>query len=247
MGITGSTEREILAFYYPGTVVGLTGRGISWQRLGGDGVTLMTTQPDRDRVLLGLAEHTVRSIGQQINLPIPRDIEVRVYPDVDTFRNATGEPGWVAAYTQGRRIHLQPADLLRTRGTLDSTLRHELLHVAVESQASPKLPVWFREGLVAFLSGSSRPAAGQSSNSDPDAKRPTGGWAADQGVRPTLDLDLRQTADPARARRAYEDAARIVANLTKRYGVAAVLGWLTTGLPAEVTKASTSQAATKSR
>ena len=33
MGLGGSSYREILAFYYPGTVVGLTGRGISWQPL----------------------------------------------------------------------------------------------------------------------------------------------------------------------------------------------------------------------
>ena len=32
---------------------------------------------------------------------------------------------------------MQPAAILRTRGALDRTLRHELLHVLVESHAAP--------------------------------------------------------------------------------------------------------------
>jgi stage II sporulation protein D len=263
MGLEGRTYREILAFYYPGTEVGLTGRGISWQRLGGEGVAVMTTRPDRDGSVLALVERTVRSVSQQTNLAAPLDIEVRIYPDVETFRNATGEPGWVAAHTQGRRIHLQPAELLRSRGTLESTLRHELLHVVVEHQAVSRLPLWFREGLVEYLASSGspggadplvragrpRPAGGQASDSEEGAKRPTGGSAADQGVRPTIpsDTDLRQTADAARARRAYAEATGAVGDFAKLYGLASVLGWLKTGLPPAVTNASASQAATKSR
>jgi len=230
MGLAGRTYREILAFYYPGTELGLTGRGISWQRLGGEGVAILTTRSDRDGSVLALVERTARSVPQQTGLSVPRDIEVRIYPDVETFRNATGEPGWVAAYTRGRRIHLQTAGMLR--GTIEDTLRHELLHVAVESQAVPGLPLWFREGLVGYL-----------------AKRPTGGSAADQGVRPTIpsDAELRQTEDAARAQRAYAEATRAVGDFANRYGLASVLGWLKTGLPPEVRNASTSQAATKSR
>ena len=81
----------------------------------------------------------------------PAASKIRVYPDVETFRNATGEPGWVAARTSGRRIQLQPAAVLRERGALDSTIHHELLHVFVEAQAAGGLPVWFREGLVGYL------------------------------------------------------------------------------------------------
>ncbi len=277
MGLAGKTWREILAFYYPGAVVGLRGSGISWQRLGGEGVSVLTTRPDRDGVVLALVERTARSVSQQSGLALPRDIEVRVYPDLDTFRNATGEPGWVAAHTQGRRIDVQPAELLRTRGALESTLRHELLHVAVEAQALTGLPLWFREGLVEYLAsgppggadppvraGRPRPAGGQASDSEVGASRPTGGSAADQGVRPTvsqsegltkneagsllrLDADLRQTDDIARARRAYADAARAIGEFVDRYGLASVVGWLKSGLPAEVRNASTSQAAAKSK
>ena len=153
MGQAGHTYHEILASYYPGTTAGLTGRGLSWQRLGGETVSLLSTRPDQDRGVLALAEREAQSVSRRANVSLPRDVEIRVYPDVETFRNVTGEPGWVAAYTAGRRIHLQPAAVLRSRGVLEQTLRHELWHVLVEAQASPGLPLWFREGLVEYLGG----------------------------------------------------------------------------------------------
>jgi stage II sporulation protein D len=225
MGAAGRTYREILAFYYPGTVPGLSGQGLSWQRIAGDTLALLTTRVDRDRAVVPIAEAQARTVSQRTRWPFPRDLEIRVYPDVETFRNATGEPGWVAAHTVGRTIHLQPASVLRSRGVLEQTLRHELLHVLVESQASAGQPLWFREGLVEFLN---RPSTGA-------------------GVRIPADSELRQTADASRARQAYGEAASAVGALVRRYGETTVLDWLKTGLPAEVRNASSSHAPTKSK
>ena len=152
MGIEGRTYREILAFYFPGTSLGPNARGLAWTRLGGETLTLFSTQPDQDRVVLTIAERQVPEIATLIGLPSPPSIEIRVYPDVETFRNATGEPGSVAGFTTGRRIAIQPIAILRARGVLESTLRHELTHAFLETQAAPNLPVWFREGLAAYLS-----------------------------------------------------------------------------------------------
>ena len=213
MGVEGRGYREILAFYYPGTVLGLTARGLAWRRIGGETVALMTTQPDRDGAVLAAAERQVKGIASQYGWTPPGGIEIRLYPDVETFRNVTGEPGWVAARTAGRRIHLQPAAVLRTRSALDSTIHHELLHVFVEAQAAPGIPVWFREGLVGYLEHPVR----------------TGGPGARES-------DLRQTEDAARARRAYMAAAQKVAALVQRHGAPAVLAWLKSGLPASVSE-----------
>ena len=43
--------------------------------------------------------------------------------------------------------------------------------------------------------------------------------------------DLRQTADEGRARQAYSAAIDRVAELVRRNGAEAVLGWVKTGLP----------------
>jgi stage II sporulation protein D len=91
--------------------------------------------------VLAQAERELRELVSRTNLPAPRGIEIRLYPDVETFRNATGEPGWVAAHTVGVSIDLQTA----------GALRHELLHVLVEAHAAAGLPLWFREGLVEYL------------------------------------------------------------------------------------------------
>ncbi|HEY4365562.1 MAG TPA: SpoIID/LytB domain-containing protein [Bryobacteraceae bacterium] len=225
MGITGRSYREILAYYYPGTVTGLNAKGLSWQRLGGETMSMLTARPDQDRAALAAAERLGRALTERTQWPLPARLELRVYPDIDTFRNATGEPGWVAARTTGTRIDLQPSDVLRGHGALDSTVGHELAHVLVESQAIPGLPLWFREGLVEYL---------ESGRGSGVARMP-------------VDGEFRQTADAARARRAYADAAAEVAGLVQRYGEGTVLGWVTRGLPAEVTKASASQAPTKSK
>lgn len=210
MGVDGRSYRQILAQYYPGAVAGITGRGLNWSRLGGERTVLMTTLPGRDASLIGLADRIARE------LDLRPGIELRVYPDIESFRNVTAEPGWVAAHTAGRRVHLQfPVH--------QGTLRHELLHIMVEERAAPNLPVWFREGLVEYLAG-----------------RHTSG-----GVSAPNDADLRQTADAARARRAYQDARRRVAALAGRYGEGAVLEWLKRGLPAEVAQASASSPPTK--
>jgi stage II sporulation protein D len=200
IGAEGRSYREILSFYYPGTEVGRTGRGIAWTRLRGENITLFTTHPDRDGAVLAQAERQFRELAERTNLPALQGIEIRLYPDVETFRNATGEPGWVAAHTVGLHIDLQTTN----------ALRHELLHVLVESHAMPGLPVWFREGLVGYLE-------------DPGAARPA--------AKPPADADLRQTADADRARRAYGEAIRAVAGFVRQYGEKTVLGWLGTGLP----------------
>lgn len=225
MGLLGRSYREILSYYYPGTLVGLTGRGLSWQRLGGDAISMLTTQPEQDRTVLTTAQRLARQLSDRTKWPVPANIEIRVYPDIDTFRNATGEPGWVAAHTEGRRVHLQPIALLRSKGALESTLSHELLHVSLEAQVASGLPLWFREGLVNYL------VSGKGIGS----------------ARIPSESELRQTADSVRARQAYAEATAYIASLVQRYGEGAVVDWVKRGLPAEVTKASTSQATTKSK
>jgi stage II sporulation protein D len=102
---------------------------------------------------------------------------------------------------------LQPVAVLRGKGVLESTVRHELLHVLVETQAKAGLPVWFREGVVGYLE-----------------RRHGGGADLTEG-------DIRQTTDEARARRAYAAAAQRVTELVQRHGAATVLSWLKTGIP----------------
>jgi stage II sporulation protein D len=209
MGVEGRTYHEILGYYFPGTEVGVSARGFEWTRLTGGSVVLYTTRPSQDGAVLAAAERALRWDVERTGWAAPRGIEVRMYPDAASFRDATGEPGWVAAYTHGARIEMQPGR------DVEKTLRHELFHVLVESQAPASLPLWFREGLVEYL---------------------TAPPARSGGARVPSDAALRQTHDAAGARRAYEDAAAAVAELGRHYGEAVLLRWVKSGIPSSASR-----------
>ncbi len=211
----GHSYHEILAFYYPGT------SGTEWQRLGGEGITVFSADPVRDRVVVSEAEQILKGLPW----PLSSKIEIYVYPTLDAFRSATVEPAWVAAHTEGSRIDLQPVSVLQSRGVLRSTLKHELLHISVSTRANPDLPVWFLEGIVSWLNGERVP---------PSQATP-------------LDRDLRQRSDRRRAELAYHAAQARVSGLISTYGEPTVLAWVSAGLPDEVKKSSTSAAVTNKR
>jgi stage II sporulation protein D len=226
MGMEGLSYRDILAYYYVGTKLGITGTGLDWTRVGGERVALFTTDPSRDAPVLVMAETAVGSLAKRwpsLNLPV---LQIRVYPDVDTFRNASGEPGWVAAHTSGTWIDLQPVSKLREAGALDRTIRHEIIHAAIENSARANLPVWFREGLAEWLAEPAHTATPPYS-------------LGNDGIRQRTNRD--------RARQAYADAKAQVASLIQRYGEETVLGWLQRGLPAEAANSRVSSPATNNK
>src|SRR5262249_17765680 len=65
----------------------------------------------------------------------------------------TGQWGWAAGATRGRRIELQPLDLLRRRGLLNTTLRHEMTHAVIEVLGDGRAPRWMAEGLAIYVAG----------------------------------------------------------------------------------------------
>jgi stage II sporulation protein D len=148
-GRRGHSCRQILEFYFPGTVLGLSARGFAWVRLGGERVEVWSTHPQQDGALVELADRALEEAERRAGFALSVRPRIRAYPTVAAFRDATGEPGSVAASTLGHAIRLQPHALLGDR--LRSTLLHEMLHVVLEQRAHPTLPPWFREGLVKFL------------------------------------------------------------------------------------------------
>ncbi|MFL6255215.1 MAG: SpoIID/LytB domain-containing protein [Pyrinomonadaceae bacterium] len=79
--------------------------------------------------------------------------EVVVYETTGEFAGATGRPAWVGAVTEGRRISFQPLGVLRRRGLLTTTPRHEFVHLALEAVGAGRAPLWLVEGLAAHVAG----------------------------------------------------------------------------------------------
>jgi stage II sporulation protein D len=218
MGEEGHSYREILAFYYPGTHLGVAAQGIPWQQLANADIELLTTRPDRDRPLLPIATRFMHEAEESTGLVYRTRPRLKVYGTIAEFRNSTGEPGWVAASTRGRTIQLQPTDVLRDAGTLDSTVHHELLHMLIESYARPGTPQWFREGLVLYLS-------------NPSSAATTGNGATELSV---LENSLRAPQSEQELRRAYAEARARVAQLAQQHGKDTLLDWVQNGLPPEL-------------
>jgi stage II sporulation protein D len=209
MGKQGSSYREILAFYYPGTALGVTAQGLSWQSQSGEQLEMLTTHVNEDSPLIAMGERIMREAEETTGLRFGVRPRLKVYPTLDTYRDSTREPGWVAASTRGRTIRLQPPGLLRSHSALKSTLRHEFLHLLIEAHARPGLPLWFREGLVLYLAN---PSACGSADPPPDKQ---------------LERLFQRAADRQQMDRAYAAARARVAELVEKNGTQVVLGWIT--------------------
>jgi stage II sporulation protein D len=216
MALSGHSYHDILAFYYRDL------QTTNWTRLGGQGVTVLTTAPSNG---CNLVLHEAEQLLERLPWPLEAPVNIYVHPSVEAFRNSTHEPGWIAGESSGHRIDLQPVWLLQKNGILRSTLWHELLHVDVETYAHGGLPVWFREGVVDWMAGAHMA----------------------QSSPPPVNEDLRQRTDPAKAAAGYRAAQARVAELVERYGETRVLGWVSRGLPEEVKNSNASKPATNNR
>ena len=83
-------------------------------------------------------------------------VDVVVHETTQDFTAATGQSWWAAGVTRGRRIELQPLNVLRRRGILRSTLRHEYVHSVIEANGGSGVPRWLAEGLAIGFAGEGR-------------------------------------------------------------------------------------------
>ena len=83
----------------------------------------------------------VTAAGIQSRFP---NLEVVINETTGDFVGRTGMPPWAAAATKNNRIELQPLPLLKRRRILETTLRHELVHVLVDSIGGGQTPAMAR-------------------------------------------------------------------------------------------------------
>ena len=81
------------------------------------------------------------------------ELDVIIHHSTGDFVAATGQPPWAAAATRGQQIALQPLPILRRRGVLTSTLRHEYAHAVIDTLGHGRAPRWLAEGLAVYVAG----------------------------------------------------------------------------------------------
>jgi len=114
-------------------------------------------QSDAERILQTL-ETAQRNLLQKVSAA---GIALGPWPSLEVFLNAstgdfvgrTGQPWWAAAATKGNLIELQPVAVLKRRGVLETTLRHELVHTLIDRLSHGRAPRWLAEGTALYFAG----------------------------------------------------------------------------------------------
>ena len=154
MARMGSSTEHILSTYFPGTAVDLQSSDDVDPIASSEHFELVypASQEPWVKQTLDTLEQWRRELGAHAEILPPR-VRVETWANVGDFTRATGEPGWMAATSDGQLIALQPLGLLARKRILDQTLRHELTHLVVHQLRAKGVPRWFEEGSVLYLTG----------------------------------------------------------------------------------------------
>jgi stage II sporulation protein D len=244
MAARGASYEKILEKYFPGTVVRrdvkkgeskadvLTG---TWgYRYAGRSTSLQlrtissehfnlaypadvdrrTTNQILNTLELTRNDYLRRASSASTNATIPR-VSIRLNESTGDFTSRTGQPWWAAAATQGNRIELQPLGILKQRGVLFTTLRHELAHIMIDSVSNKRAPRWLEEGFALYLA-----AEGQAISR----------YAARARLAEReLEQSLQHPRTQAEMRTLYAEAYLMVAEMIRRQGEASVWNRLSRG------------------
>jgi len=147
-----STQRPATIASDGGGSPGRERRGIVTSASSSIAVSLPDGNAADRSTLSSLADRLLRRAIDVTGQPVPSRIQLVFHPSSDSFRRQTSQPWWSAAATSGARIDLQPVDVLRARGVLESTLAHEIGHVVTGSAVSDRA-AWVQEGAAMYAGG----------------------------------------------------------------------------------------------
>ena len=90
-------------------------------------------------------------LARALGVPAPR-VTLRFHPTTDDYERVTGQAWFTSGAVVNSELHLLPLAVLRDRGVLERTIRHELVHVMADA-ALGKRHVWVREGAAIYFAG----------------------------------------------------------------------------------------------
>jgi len=141
MARLGSSTDRILSVYFPGTEIARQPADAPDPIASSEHFELiyLSSQEPWVKQTLDALEQWRKELGVHAEILPPR-VRVQTWAAVGDFMRATGEPGWMAASSDGKSIALQPLELLARKRILNQTLRHELTHLVVHRLRAQGVP-----------------------------------------------------------------------------------------------------------
>jgi len=225
MAVAGRTATEILNKYFPGLDIGVPGGAIAPAVVAARGAVppaarpappapppppvftgVSLALPDEDEgerdAIAQLTDRTRGEIARALGLPAPARVVVRFHPTTASYERATSQPWFTSGAVVGGELHLLPLAVLRDRGVLERTIRHELVHLMADPLLGQR-PAWVREGAAIYFAGqrpipgehdrpSVRPPTRASCPADPELVRPVSAGALSNAFARALACFSRQ-------------------------------------------------------
>jgi hypothetical protein len=153
----GESAEAILARYFPGLQVAeLRAPAAATQP---DVLISLPAGDEGEReVIRGLVVRARDALAARLGVPAPSRIVLHFHPTVESYQRATGQPWFTTAATRKTEMHFAPLTVLRSQGSLERAVRHELVHVLTEPVLTGR-PMWVLEGAALYFAGESSETA----------------------------------------------------------------------------------------
>jgi hypothetical protein len=171
LAVEGKSAEAILAKYFPGLTIGAVGprmvaappeppRAVAppapttpTVRLALETIVSLPDDEEGERdAIVRIASGARDELARTLGVTPPARIALHVHPTTDDYERTTGHPWFAADAVLNGELHLLPLAVLRERGVLDRTIRHQLVHVLTDGVLGRR-PAWVREGAAIYFAG----------------------------------------------------------------------------------------------
>src|SRR5439155_2022870 len=124
---------------------------------------ILVTLPDEDEgerdTIVRQALRARDDLAKALGMAPPAPVTLRFHPTTDDYEHATDRAWFTSGALVNGELHLLPLTVLRDRGVLDRTIRHELVHQMTDGVFGGR-PQWVREGAAIYFAGA-KPIPGE--------------------------------------------------------------------------------------
>lgn len=149
----GASAETILREYYPGLSIATLPAGTALSNPAESTrprVVLPAADEPSRQSLQALVSSSVREVESALDTRVPDGLTLMFHPTVESYERDSGQRWFTAASARGTTIRFLPLNVLRDRGLLERTIRHELVHAATADSLS-SADRWLAEGVAEWV------------------------------------------------------------------------------------------------